>query len=161
MWCNIVVVFQVWDDWGDKLAMFIGEYHHNLDAKGRLIIPSKFRELLGDSFVIARGLDKCLYGYPMDEWKLIAQQLKPGALTKKQARDAARFLFSGASECEFDKQGRINMPAPLMEYANLLKECVTIGVSGRIEIWSKENWLPYLEDSSQSFEDFAESLEDF
>ncbi len=141
--------------------MFMGEYHHSLDIKGRLIVPAKFRELLGESFVLTRGLDQCLYGYPMDEWKLIEEQLKPGPLSKKETRAAARFFFSGAAECGFDKQGRINIPAPLMEYSGLLKDCVTIGVSSRIEIWSKEKWEPYLDVSGQSFEDFAETLEGF
>lgn len=141
--------------------MFIGEYRHNVDAKGRLIIPSKFRDLLGESFVISRGLDKCLYGYPMHEWQVIEEKLKLGPLSKRETRDAARFFFSGASEGEFDKQGRVNIPAALMGYANIEKECVIIGVSSRIEIWSKENWEPYLEDSCESFESFAESIEDF
>src|SRR5699024_12518937 len=92
--------------------MFMGEFNHNIDMKGRIIVPSKFREGLGDSFVVTRGLDKCLFAYPMNEWKLLEEKLKNLPLTKKDARAFTRFFFSGAVECEVDKQGRINIPQP-------------------------------------------------
>ncbi|KYD13239.1 MAG: transcriptional regulator MraZ [Caldibacillus debilis] len=141
--------------------MFMGEYRHSIDAKGRIIIPAKFRENLGDTFVLTRGLDQCLFGYPMDEWKTIEEKIKSLPLTKKDARAFSRFFFSGATECEIDKQGRVNIPSTLIQYAKLEKECVVLGVSNRIEIWSKEIWEEYFNDSEQSFSEIAENLIDF
>ncbi|GAA0444440.1 MAG: division/cell wall cluster transcriptional repressor MraZ [Bacillota bacterium] len=141
--------------------MFMGEFQHNIDTKGRMIVPSKFREGLGESFVVTRGLDKCLFAYPMDEWKLLEEKLKKLPLTKKDARAFTRFFFSGAIECEVDKQGRINIPQNLRSYAALEKECVVIGVSNRIEIWANENWEEYVTDSEESFAEIAENLMDF
>ncbi|MGY3714017.1 division/cell wall cluster transcriptional repressor MraZ [Sutcliffiella cohnii] len=141
--------------------MFMGEYHHTIDAKGRMIIPAKFRENLGEAFVLTRGLDHCLFGYPMSEWTNVEEKLKELPLTKKDARAFTRFFFSGASECELDKQGRVNISSPLLQYAGLEKECVVIGVSNRIEIWSKEKWEGYVEESEDSFAEIAENLADF
>ncbi|WP_078547315.1 division/cell wall cluster transcriptional repressor MraZ [Litchfieldia alkalitelluris] len=141
--------------------MFMGEYHHNIDIKGRMIIPSKFRDHLGESFVLTRGLDQCLFGYPYNEWKQLEEKLKTLPLTKKDARSFTRFFFSGASEVELDKQGRINIASPLLSYAKLEKECVVIGVSNRIEIWSKEKWEDYFSDSEESFSDIAENMVGF
>lgn len=138
--------------------MFMGEYHHNIDMKGRLIVPAKFRDLLGETFVLTRGLDQCLFGYPLDEWKLIEEKLKGLPLTKKDARAFTRFFFSGATECEIDKQGRINIASPLTQYAKLEKECVVLGVSNRIEIWSKDIWEEYFAESEESFADIAENM---
>ncbi|QGQ46955.1 division/cell wall cluster transcriptional repressor MraZ [Metabacillus sediminilitoris] len=141
--------------------MFMGEYHHTIDLKGRMIIPSKFRDGLGESFVITRGLDQCLFGYPMSEWKLIEEKLKALPLTKKDARAFTRFFFSGATECELDKQGRVNIATPLLQYAKLEKECVVIGVSNRIELWSKSIWENYVAEQEDSFEEIAENMIDF
>ncbi|KHE72745.1 division/cell wall cluster transcriptional repressor MraZ [Halobacillus sp. BBL2006] len=141
--------------------MFMGEFQHNIDAKGRIIVPSKFRQDLGESFVLTRGLDQCLFAYPMNEWKLLEEKLKKLPLTKKDARAFTRFFFSGAVECEVDKQGRINIPPPLRKYATLEKECVVIGVSNRIEFWSNENWETYFEASEESFSEIAENMLDF
>ncbi|MET3682042.1 MraZ protein [Alkalibacillus flavidus] len=141
--------------------MFMGEYQHNIDTKGRIIVPAKFREGLGQTFVVTRGLDKCLFAYPMDEWKQLEEKLKQLPLTKKDARAFTRFFFSGAVECEIDKQGRINVPAPLRSYADLSKECTIIGVSNRVELWAKEAWDEYVEDSEDSFSEIAENLLDF
>ncbi|WP_335870514.1 division/cell wall cluster transcriptional repressor MraZ [Bacillus sp. 2205SS5-2] len=138
--------------------MFMGEYHHSIDQKGRLIVPAKFRDHLGDSFVITRGLDQCLFGYPQDEWKLLEEKLKVLPLTKKDARAFTRFFFSGATECELDKQGRINLPSTLTTYAKLEKECVVLGVSNRIEIWSKTLWEDYFTQSEDSFAELAENM---
>lgn len=138
--------------------MFMGEYHHNIDNKGRLIVPSKLREDLGDLFIITRGLDQCLFGYPLAEWSLIEEKLKGLPLTKKDARAFTRFFFSGATESEIDKQGRVNVPAPLLQYAKLEKECVILGVSNRIEIWSKQVWEDYFTESEQSFAEIAENM---
>ncbi|WP_141431291.1 division/cell wall cluster transcriptional repressor MraZ [Bacillus sp. 03113] len=138
--------------------MFMGEYRHNIDQKGRLIVPAKFRENLGDTFILTRGLDQCLFGYPMNEWSMIEEKLKTLPLTKKDARAFTRFFFSGATECEIDKQGRINIVSPLQQYAKLDKECVILGVSNRIEIWSKDLWEEYFADSEDSFAEIAENM---
>lgn len=141
--------------------MFMGEFQHNIDIKGRIIVPAKFREELGERFVVTRGLDKCLFAYPMDEWKVLEEKLKKLPLTKKDARAFTRFFFSGAIECEIDKQGRINIPQPLRNYAALEKECVIIGVSNRIELWASDSWSEYFDDSEESFAEIAENLMDF
>lgn len=138
--------------------MFMGEYQHSVDAKGRLIIPSKFREGLGSSFVITRGLDNCIFGYPMDEWRKLEEKLKQLPMTKKDARAFARFFFSGATEVELDKQGRINIPANLASYAKIEKECVVLGVSSKIEIWAKDLWEDYFNEAEESFNEIAENL---
>ena len=141
--------------------MFMGEYRHNVDEKGRVIIPAKFREGLGDSFVITRGLDRSLFAYPLEEWKLLEAKLKTLPFTKKDARAFTRFFFSGATECELDKQGRVNIVPPLRDYAHIEKECVIIGVSNRVEIWSKAIWEQYFMESEESFNDIAENMVDF
>ncbi|MFY4773768.1 division/cell wall cluster transcriptional repressor MraZ [Metabacillus sp. RGM 3146] len=141
--------------------MFMGEYYHTIDIKGRMIVPSKFREGLGEVFVLTRGLDQCLFGYPMSEWTILEEKLKTLPLTKKDARAFTRFFFSGATECELDKQGRVNIAAPLLNYAKLEKECVVIGVSNRIELWSKPVWEQYVAQQEDSFEEIAENMIDF
>lgn len=146
---------------GDDWKMFMGEYRHNVDEKGRMIIPAKFRESLGSSFVVTRGLDRCLFVYPLDEWKRLEEKLKTLPFTKKDARAFTRFFFSGAAECELDKQGRVNIAQTLREYAELEKECVIIGVSNRVEVWSKAKWEEYFEESEDSFGEIAENLIDF
>lgn len=141
--------------------MFMGEYHHTIDEKGRMIIPAKFREALGPQFVITRGLDNCLFVYPKEEWAILEQKLKSLPLMKSDARAFTRFFFSGATECELDKQGRVNIPGTLCEYAKLNKDCVVLGVSNRVEIWSKEVWETYFQQSEESFNEIAEKLVDF
>ncbi|MDQ0184928.1 MraZ protein [Cytobacillus kochii] len=136
----------------------MGEYHHNVDTKGRLIVPAKFRENLGETFVLTRGLDQCLFGYPLTEWKELEEKLKALPMTKKDARAFTRFFFSGATECEIDKQGRVNIASPLMQYAKLDKECVVLGVSNRIEIWSRSLWEEYFAESEESFAEIAENM---
>lgn len=139
----------------------MGEYHHTIDHKGRLIIPAKFREGLGSPFMVTRGLDNCLFVYSMEEWKTIEEKLKALPFTRADARAFTRFFFSGAMECELDKQGRIMLPANLREYAKLEKECVVIGVSNRVEIWSKGMWEAYYAQSEASFNEIAETIVDF
>lgn len=139
----------------------MGEYKHNLDTKGRIIVPSKFRELLDEQFVITRGLDRCLFAYTVDEWSRIEEKLKALPLTKKDARKFTRLFFSGATNVEIDKQGRINIPQNLREYAGLLKDCTVIGVSSRIEIWDSAAWEDFYTESENNFEDIAEDLIDF
>jgi len=124
----------------EVFIMFMGEYSHIIDAKGRLIVPSKFRELLGDEFVLTKGLDGCLSIYPMDEWKAFEEKLKALPLTNKNARTFSRFFVAGATACELDKQGRILVPATLREFAGLEKDVILTGNITRIEIWSKAKW---------------------
>jgi MraZ protein len=137
--------------------MFIGEYQHALDPKNRIIIPSKFRDGFGNTFVMTKGLDGCLYGYTVEEWKKLEEKLKALPLTNKDARAFSRFFFSGAAEIEIDKQGRALIPQNLIEYAVITKEIITIGVSTRIEIWSKERWNDYNEQNI-NFDEIAENM---
>lgn len=139
----------------------MGEYKHNLDTKGRIIMPSKFRELLDGQFVITRGLDRCLFAYTEEEWSRIEEKLKTLPLTKKDTRKFTRLFFSGAAAVEIDKQGRINIPQNLREYAGLTKDCTVIGVSSRIEIWDSAAWEDFYTESEDNFEDIAEDLIDF
>lgn len=141
--------------------MFLGEYQHTIDEKGRIIIPAKFREALGSSFIITRGLDNCLFVYPREEWNQLEQRLKSLPSMAANARAFARLLFSGACECEWDKQGRVNVPGHLREYARLEKDCTVIGVSTRVEIWDKAAWEEYSRKSQDSFDEIAEKLVDF
>ncbi|MBM7565698.1 MraZ protein [Paenibacillus sacheonensis] len=142
-------------------SMFMGEYQHSIDDKGRIIIPAKFREQLGDQFVITRGLDNCLFVYPLSEWSQLEQKLKSLPMMKSDARAFSRFFFSGATECELDKQGRVNLPNTLCEYAKLERDCIVLGVSNRVEIWSKPIWEGYFKQSEETFNEIAEKLVDF
>lgn len=144
-----------WYKVGD--SMLLGEYHHNIDEKGRLIIPSKIREEIGEEFILTRGLDNCLFVYPKDEWNRIIAKYKELPNTK-DARNFMRFFLSGATECNFDKQGRIHISIPLMKYADLEKECIIIGVNDRLEIWSQGRWEKFMETNENEFSDIAEHL---
>ena len=134
--------------------MFMGEYNHTIDAKGRLIVPSKFREALGDTFVVTKGLDGCLFVYDNKEWNAFEEKLKSLPLTNKEARQFARFFLARAAEVEVDKQGRILVPNILREFAQISKDVVLIGVASRIEIWSRERF-----EGIASFEDMDEIAE--
>jgi MraZ protein len=138
--------------------MFIGEYQHTLDDKGRIIIPSRFRDDLGNGFVMTKGLDNCLFVYPKSEWKVLEEKLKTLPLTNRDARAFIRFFFSGATECILDKQGRVLIPANLREYSKLDKDAVIIGVATRMEIWSKDEWDSYNDDDNLSYESIAEKM---
>ncbi|HEX3032087.1 MAG TPA: division/cell wall cluster transcriptional repressor MraZ [Bacillota bacterium] len=140
--------------------MFMGEYQHTIDPKGRLIVPAKFREGLGEQFIATRGLDKCLFVYPMEEWKILEQKLKTLPLTQADARSFVRFFFSGATECELDKQGRILIPANLREYGQLDKDVVFVGIASRVEIWAKERWDDYSSQAEENFDETAQKLVD-
>jgi len=137
--------------------MFMGEYHYSIDEKGRLTIPAKLRYELGENFIVTRGLDGCLFVYPKNEWENIIQKYKELPNTK-DARNFMRFFLSGATVCEFDKQGRINISAPLTKYAELKKDCVIIGVNDRLEVWSKERWESFIDTNEDSLSDIAEKL---
>lgn len=139
--------------------MFMGQFQHALDPKGRLIIPARFRELLGDTFILTKGLDRCLFVYPKDEWAVLEHKLKSLPFTQKDARAFIRFFFSGAVEIEMDKQGRILVPPQLREYAGIDRDIIIIGVSNRAEIWSLEEWETYSRQASASYEEIAEKLD--
>ncbi len=134
--------------------MFMGEYNHTIDTKGRLIIPSKFREALGDTFVVTKGLDGCLFVYDNEEWSAFEEKLKALPITNKEARQFVRFFLAGAAEVEVDKQGRILVPNILREFAQISKDVVLIGVASRIEIWSKERF-----EGMAAYEDMDEIAE--
>ena len=139
--------------------MFMGEYNHTIDAKGRLIIPSKFREALGDTFVVTKGLDGCLFVYDNTEWTAFEEKLKSLPITNKDARKFTRFFLAGAAEVEIDKQGRILVPNVLREFAELNKDVVLIGVASRIEIWSKERFEGIA--SYDDMDEIAEHMEEY
>ena len=120
--------------------MFMGRYNHTIDPKGRLSIPSKYREILGDEFVVSKGMDDCLYVYANDDWKIFEGKLASLPLMSEEARQFARFFLSGAQAVTVDKQGRILMPQDLRDFAGLEKDVVLAGMGGRIEIWSLERW---------------------
>lgn len=141
--------------------MFMGEYAHTIDKKGRMIIPAKFRDELGDTIIITRGLDGCLSVYTKEQWVTIYEQLMKLPSTKKDARMFVRMMTSKAAECEIDNQGRILIPAPLIEVGGLEKECMVIGAASHVEIWSKARWEPVDEEANATFEDIAESLTEF
>ena len=138
--------------------MMIGEYHHNIDEKGRLTIPSKFRIELGEKFIITRGMEKCLFVYPMKDWNNMINELNKLSFTKKDYRTFMRMLLSGATECELDKSGRINISSPLINYADIKKECVIIGVNDRLEIWSEDGFENFFNDNIDDFSNIAENL---
>ena len=138
--------------------MLIGEYEHSLDAKGRLIMPAKLREDIGEKFIITKGLDGCLFGFSQSEWTNFEEKLKTLPLTNKNARDFVRFFLSGATECEIDKQGRFLIAGNLRQYAEMEKEVAIIGVGTRIEIWNKEKWKQYNSDENISADAIAENM---
>lgn len=142
--------------WG--IYMFMGEYHHNIDEKGRIIIPSKFRNELGTSFVVTRGIENCLFVYSLPEWDKIVTKLNKLPFTKKDARNFTRFFLSGASVVELDKQGRINIASTLTYYAKLEKDCVVLGVGDRLEIWSNDLWNDFFNENRDNMSDIAENL---
>lgn len=151
----MVVSGTKWSKVGDLMLM--GEYHHSIDDKGRLTIPAKVRYDLGESFVITRGLDNCLFVYPEKEWNEIIAKYKELPNTK-DARNFMRFFLSGAETCEFDKQGRVKIPVSLIRFANLNKDCIVIGVNDRLEIWSKERWDNFLDENESNFSSIADNL---
>lgn len=135
--------------------MFMGTYEHSLDTKGRIIVPAKFRDALGESFVVTLGLDGCLFVYPMEEWEGFVSQLKnlPG---NKEARKLQRYFMAGAAPCDVDKQGRVLIPPHLREKAGLTKDVVFVGVMSKIEVWSKEKWTS--NDDYENVDDIAEHM---
>lgn len=140
--------------------MLTGEFNHSIDSKGRLIIPSKLRESLGERFVITKGMDGCLFLYPENEWEAFEEKLRTLPLTNKKARDFKRFFLGSAVEGEVDKQGRVLISASLRTYANLEKEVVLTGVLDKVEIWSKDAWDAHTAEVEENIEDIANDMED-
>lgn len=138
--------------------MFMGEFSHNIDRKGRLIMPAKFREELGEHVVVNRGLDGCLYVYTMEQWAEVYKKLQALPSTNKDARMYQRMMLSKAAECELDSQGRILIPSSLISLAGLEKECLIIGMANHLEIWAQDRWDQLEEEQGDSFEEFAENL---
>ena len=139
----------------------MGQYSHNVDLKGRIIIPAKFREELGNVIVVTRGLDGCLSVYTQKQWQTIYEQLIKLPSTKKESRMYIRTFMANAAECEFDQQGRILLPPALIQTALIPKECIVIGSGDHIEIWSKQRWFDFAEVADESLEAIAESLTEF
>jgi MraZ protein len=145
-----------WKSGRRKNQLLIGEYEHSLDAKGRLIMPAKLRADIGETFIVTKGLDGCLFAFSQNEWLNFETKLKALPLSDKNARNFVRFFLSGATECEIDKQGRFLIPTNLREAANLTKETVIIGVGTRLEIWDKEKWAQC--DEEISADEIAENM---
>lgn len=141
--------------------MFMGEYNHTIDAKGRLIIPAKFREALGDEFVVTKGMDGCLFAYDEAGWTNMVQRLQKLDLNQKNHRTYVRHLLAGAATVEVDKQGRILLPANLREFAALDKDVLLAGVGSRVEIWNKEKWQTMMQEEEATIEEISEQLGDF
>ena len=138
--------------------MLLGEYNHTLDEKGRVSMPAKFRDDLGSTFIVTKGLDNCLFVYSKKEWETFEEKLKTLPLTNPNARNFIRFFFAGATECELDKQGRINIPQNLREYALLKKDVYIVGVSTRVEIWDKEKWQNYTSNENLNVDEIANQM---
>lgn len=137
--------------------MLIGEYEHSLDSKNRIIMPSKFRDDIGEKFIVTKGLDGCLFAYSLQEWKNFEEKLRSLPLSSKDARAFSRFFFAGAADCLLDKQGRFLIPSNLIEFAGLEKDLVIVGMNSRIEIWAKSKWENV--DEQISADEIAEKME--
>lgn len=144
---------------GGTVIMFMGEYSHTIDAKGRIIVPAKFRESLGDNIVVTKGLDNCLFVYTSEDWRKFEEKLRTLPLTNKDARKFTRFFLAGAAEMEIDKQGRILIPSVLREFVALEKDVVLVGVGSRIEIWDKARWNESISIYDDDMEEVAENME--
>jgi len=141
--------------------MFIGEYRHNTDSKGRIIVPARFRDELGNRLFLTKGLDNCIFVYTPSQWDTIIEQLNKLPTTKKELRQYIHMVTSKAAECEVDSAGRILIPQNLMEGAGILKECVILGVSNHVEIWSQKNWEAYEAEASAAYENVAENVTEY
>ena len=142
--------------------MFYGEYEHAIDRKGRVIVPAKFRDVFKEQQVerlfLTRGLDSCLFLFTEEEWRLQESKLKSLSFTKAEARRFNRLYFSGAAEVELDRQGRLLLPKPLKDFAEIKRDLVIVGVANRIELWAKEKWEAFLQSARPTFEEIAERL---
>jgi MraZ protein len=140
--------------------MLIGEYHYNLDPKGRLMIPAKFRSRFGLEVIVTKGLENCLFVFPKDEWEKVAEKILKLPLSQANSRAFARLMLAGAYETTIDNQGRILIPEYLREYANLTKKVVIVGLYSRIEVWDEKSWEEYKKQSESQAQEIAEKLSD-
>ena len=138
--------------------MLLGEFHHNIDEKGRLVIPTKFREELQNNFIVTKGLEKCLCIYTQDSFNNLVRQIDALSFTKKDVRTFTRFFYSSANECEMDKNGRINIVNNLKSYAELEKECIIVGVNDHAEIWNENLYNDFMKENSEIICDITENL---
>ncbi len=138
--------------------MFIGEYQHSVDQKGRVAVPAKFRATLKKGAVVTKGLDNCLFLYPKKDWEELANKIASLPISQKDARDFGRFLLAGAMDVDIDKQGRINLPGYLKEYAKIKNNAVVAGLYNRLEIWNKKDWETYKGGAEKDSADIAEHL---
>jgi len=143
-----------------RKIMYIGEYNHSTDSKGRVIMPANFREELGEKFYITKGMDSCLFIYDEKEWSNLDLKMRNLRLTSKKAREFSRMFYAPARELSFDKQGRILIPQNLRTYAGIDKEVVIIGVSTRIEIWDKERWDLYISREEMNYDEIMDEFEE-
>lgn len=140
--------------------MLLGEYQHTLDEKNRIFLPAKLKDGLGESFIVTRGLEACLFLFPLPEWGLFIQKIQSLSITREKARTFSRLFFSGAQEVQPDKQGRLVIPPLLLEYSGIRKDAVLLGVNNRAELWAKETWKSYFDDKMKDFTQTAEDLFD-
>ncbi len=145
-------------NYADKISMFIGEYQHSIDPKKRLAVPSKFRSELKNKVVVTRGLDKCLFVYPMKAWEEIAGKLGSMPVGEAATRSFVRLMLAGATDCEIDKQGRVLVPDYLKEYAGLDKNVIIAGLFNRLEIWDEKKWTEYKKHAEKNTDEIAEQL---
>ena len=138
--------------------MLIGEYHHNLDEKNRLMMPAKTLANLGSEVIVSRGFEKCLMVYPIEKWNRVVEKFSELSITKSDTRKFMRILLSGATSCKFDSHSRICIPAVLKDYAGIEKECTILGLDDHLEIWSEEAYNQFLNDNLESFASIAEQL---
>jgi len=143
---------------GDNSNMFIGEFQHNLDVKGRMAVPSKFRQKISGGAIITRGLDHCLFVFTNKEWEVMAQKLDSLPLVKSDSRAFSRLMLAGAAEVDLDKQGRILIPDYLREYASLKKKVTVTGVNKRFEVWDADSWKQYKSKTESASDEIAEKL---
>lgn len=146
--------------WKKVSTLLTGEFNHSIDAKGRLIIPSKFRDILGEDFVITKGMDGCLFLYPNNEWKVFEDKLRTLPLTNKSARTFVRFFLGSAVDGGLDKQGRVLISSALRSFAGLEKEVVLVGVLDRVEIWDKAKWDKNNAIAEEDMDDIASQMEE-
>jgi MraZ protein len=139
----------------------MGEFQHNIDAKGRLIIPVRFREQIGEEFVITKGLDHCLSGYSTTQWEKLTKKISNLPSSNPKSRQLQRFFFASASPSEFDKQGRVNIPPALREWGNLQKNCVIVGNPSCIEIWNEDRWRQMNAATEKNIEEISAAMEEF
>jgi MraZ protein len=138
--------------------MFIGEYHHSVDEKGRMAVPAKFRAKLKNGAVVTKGLDNCLVIYPRSEWETLAEKLSSLPISQANTRAFSRLMLAGAMDIELDKQGRVIVPEYLRKYAHVKKKVVVAGLYNRLEVWNEDKWEEYRTETEEASNEIAEQL---